>query len=212
MQGEYTVARYTDPVCRLCRAEGIKLFLKGDRCNSNKCAIVRRAYRPGQHGQARVKMSEYGLRLREKQKVRRVYGVSEKQFRMYYEKAAHARGVTGEVLLATLERRLDNVVYRLGLAASRPQARQFVRHGFFEVDGTRTDIPSYIVKPGQVLKVVEKKTNFFKARLEGVTAPRVPAWLTFEADKLTGNIGRLPAREEIDTPANEQYIVEYYSR
>lgn len=206
------MARYTDPVCRLCRAEGIKLFLKGDRCNSNKCAIVRRAYRPGQHGQARVKMSEYGLRLREKQKVRRVYGVSEKQFRMYYDKAAHGRGVTGEVLLATLERRLDNVVYRLGLAASRPQARQFVRHGFVEVNGVRTDIPSFIVKPGQVIKVVEKKTAFFKARLEGVTAPRVPAWLVFEADKLTGNVTRLPAREEIDTPANEQYIVEYYSR
>jgi len=206
------VARYTDPVCRLCRAEGIKLFLKGDRCNSSKCSIVRRAYRPGMHGQARQKLSEYAIRLREKQKVRRYYGVSEKQFRMYYEKAANSRGVTGEILLSLLERRLDNVVHRLGLAASRPQARQFVRHGMFEVDGRKTDIPSYIVKPGQTLKVVEKKVNFFKARLEGVTVARVPAWLTFETEKLTGTIGRLPAREEIDTPANEQLIVEYYSR
>jgi small subunit ribosomal protein S4 len=206
------VARYTDPVCRLCRAEGIKLFLKGDRCNSSKCAIVRRAYRPGMHGQARQKLSEYAVRLREKQKVRRVYGVSEKQFRMYYDKASHARGVTGEILLSLLERRLDNVIYRLGLAVSRPQARQFVRHGFFAVNGTKTDIPSFIVKPGQTLTVVEKKVNFFKARLEGQTRPTVPAWLTFETDKLTGVVGRLPAREEVDTPANEQLIVEYYSR
>jgi small subunit ribosomal protein S4 len=206
------MARYTDPVCRLCRAEGIKLFLKGDRCNSAKCAIVRRAYRPGQHGQARQKLSEYAIRLREKQKVRRVYGILEKQFRRYYAEAVRLRGVTGEILLQLLERRLDNVVYRLGLAASRPQARQMVRHGMIEVNGVKTDIPSFQVKPGMTLTVVEKKTDFFKKRLEGVTTPRVPSWLTFEADKLTGSITSLPTREENDTPANEQYIIEYYSR
>jgi small subunit ribosomal protein S4 len=206
------VARYTDPVCRLCRAEGIKLFLKGDRCNSAKCAIVRRAYRPGQHGQARQKLSEYAIRLREKQKVRRVYGVLEKQFRRYYAEAVRLRGVTGEILLQLLERRLDNVVYRLGLASSRPQARQMVRHGMIEVNGVKTDIPSFQVKPGMTLKVVEKKTDFFKKRLEGVTAPRVPSWLAFDANTLTGSIVSLPTREENDTPANEQYIIEYYSR
>ena len=206
------MARYTEPVCRLCRAEGVKLFLKGDRCNSAKCAITRRSYRPGMHGQARQKLSEYALRLREKQKVRRVYGVLEKQFRAYYEKAAHARGVTGEILLQLLERRLDNVIFRLGLAASRPQARQFVRHGFFLVNDIRTDIPSFSVKPGMVIKVVEKKTDFFKARLEGATAPRVPSWLSLDAAQLTASVTSLPTREENDTPANEQYIVEYYSR
>jgi small subunit ribosomal protein S4 len=206
------VARYTGPVCRLCRAEGIKLFLKGDKCNSAKCPVVRRAYRPGMHGQARVKLSEYGLRLREKQKVRRFYGVLEKQFRAYYAEAVRQRGVTGEILLQLLERRLDNVIYRLGLAVSRPQARQFVRHGFFAVNGTKTDIPSYQVKPGMTIQVVQKKQDFFKARLEGVTTPRVPTWLTFDAAQLTASVVNNPAREEIDTPANEQYIIEYYSR
>jgi small subunit ribosomal protein S4 len=206
------VARYTGPVCRLCRAEGIKLFLKGDKCNSAKCPVVRRAYRPGMHGQARVKLSEYGLRLREKQKVRRFYGVLEKQFRAYYAEAVRQRGVTGEILLQLLERRLDNVIYRLGLAVSRPQARQFVRHGFFAVNGTKTDIPSYQVKPGMTIQVVQKKQDFFKARLEGVTTPRVPTWLTLDTAQLTASVVNNPAREEIDTPANEQYIIEYYSR
>lgn len=206
------MARYTDPVCRLCRAEGVKLFLKGDRCNSAKCAIVRRAYRPGMHGQARIKQSEYAIRLREKQKVRRVYGVLEKQFRKYYHEATRLRGVTGEILLQLLERRLDNTIYRLGLAASRPQARQFVRHGMFLVNGVKTDIPSFVVKPGMTIKVVEKKTDFFKARLELTTLPRVPSWLALDAAQLTGSVVSLPTREENDTPANEQYIVEYYSR
>ena len=206
------MARYTDPVCRLCRAEGVKLFLKGDRCNSAKCAITRRSYRPGQHGQARQKLSEYAIRLREKQKCRRVYGVLEKQFRRYYDEATRQRGVTGEILLQLLERRLDNVIFRLGLAASRPQARQFVRHGFFTVNGVKTDIPSFQVKPGMTLKVVEKKQNFFKQRLEGTTAPRVPTWLTLDTAQLTASVASLPTREEIDTPANVQYIVEYYSR
>lgn len=206
------MARYTDPVCRLCRAEGIKLFLKGERCNTPKCAISRRGYRPGQHGQARIKPSEYAIRLREKQKVRRVYGVLEKQFRSCYERATRVRGVTGEVLLAMLEKRLDNVIFRLGLASSRPQARQFVRHGFFAVDGVRTDIPSFQVKPGMVIKVVEKKESFFKARLEGVTPPRVPSWLELDAGNLTATVKAQPTREENDTPAVEQYIVEYYSR
>lgn len=206
------MARYTGPVCRLCRAEGIKLFLKGDKCNSAKCPVVRRAYRPGMHGQARVKLSEYGLRLREKQKVRRFYGVLEKQFRAYYAEAVRQRGVTGEILLQLLERRLDNVIYRLGLAVSRPQARQFVRHGFFAVNGKKTDIPSYSVKPGTTIQVLQKKQDFFKARLEGVTTPRVPTWLSFDVAALTASVVNNPAREEIDTPANEQYIIEYYSR
>jgi small subunit ribosomal protein S4 len=164
------------------------------------------------HGQARVKLSEYGLRLREKQKVRRFYGVLEKQFRAYYEEATRQRGVTGEILLQLLERRLDNVIYRLGLAVSRPQARQFVRHGFFAINGTKTDIPSYQVKPGTTIQVLQKKQDFFKARLEGVTAPRVPSWLSFDQAALTASVVNNPAREEIDTPANEQYIIEYYSR
>jgi small subunit ribosomal protein S4 len=206
------VARYTDPVCRLCRAEGVKLFLKGDRCNTAKCAITRRNYRPGQHGQARIKQSEYALRLREKQKVRRVYGVLEGPFRRYYAEAVRQRGVTGEILLQLLERRLDNVIFRLGLASSRAQARQFVGHGFFAVNGTKTDIASYNVKPGTVIQVLEKKVAFFKARMELNSTPNVPAWLTLEAEKLTGTVVRLPAREEIDTPTNEQYIIEYYSR
>lgn len=206
------MARYTGPVCRLCRAEGIKLFLKGDKCNSAKCPVVRRAYRPGMHGQARVKLSEYGLRLREKQKVRRFYGVLEKQFRAYYAEAVRQRGVTGEILLQLLERRLDNVIYRLGLAVSRPQARQFVRHGFFAINGKKTDIPSYSVKPGTTIQVLQKKQDFFKARLEGVTTPRVPTWLSFDVAALTASVVNNPAREEIDTPANEQYIIEYYSR
>lgn len=206
------MARYIDARCRLCRAEGIKLFLKGDKCASAKCPVSRRSYRPGQHGQARHKPSEYAIRLREKQKVRRVYGVLEKQFRRYYAEAVRQRGVTGEVLLALLERRLDNVIFRLGMASSRSQARQFVRHGMIEVNGVRTDIPSFQVKPGMVIKAVEKKTDFFKKRLEGVTTPRVPSWLAFEADKLQGSVVSMPNREENDTPANEQYIIEYYSR
>jgi len=206
------VARYTDSVCRLCRAEGIKLFLKGDRCNSPKCALTRRSYRPGMHGQARQKLSEYAVRLREKQKVRRVYGVLEKQFRRYYKEATRLRGVTGEVLLQLLERRMDNVVFRMGLASSRPQARQFVRHGFFAVNGVRSDIPSINLKNGVTIAVVEKKQAFFKARLEGLHSVRVPSWLSFDATTLTGHVVSNPTREENDTPANEQYIVEYYSR
>ena len=206
------MARYTGPVCRLCRAEGIKLFLKGDKCNSGKCPITRRAYRPGQHGQARQKLSEYAIRLREKQKVRRFYGVGEKQFRRYYATATRVKGVTGHILLQLLERRLDNVVYRLGLAVSRPQARQFVRHGFFAVNGRRTDIPSFQVKVGDTLAVNENKVEFFKARLAAGNPPRVPSWLTFDAEKLTASMATQPAREEIDTPTNEAYIVEFYSR
>lgn len=206
------MARYTGPVCRLCRAEGIKLFLKGDKCNTAKCPIARRPYRPGMHGQARIKLSEYAIRLREKQKVRRFYGVGEKQFRRYYATATRVKGVTGHILLQLLERRLDNVVYRLGLAASRPQARQFVRHGFFALNGRRTDIPSAQVKVGDTVQVLEKKVDFFKARLAEGTTPRVPSWLTLDIEKLSATMATLPAREEIDTPTNEAYIVEFYSR
>lgn len=206
------MARYTDPVCRLCRAEGIKLYLKGERCNTGKCAIVRRSYRPGQHGQARHKVSEYGLRLREKQKARRIYGVLERQFAEYYQKASRKVGVTGESLLQLLEMRLDNVIYRMGFAPSRPMARQMVRHGHIAVNGRRVDIPSFQVKPGMIVSVPEGSQTFVKNVMATSTLPRVPAWLTFNPDALTGTISKAPAREDIDSPIREQLIVEYYSR
>lgn len=206
------MARDTGPDCRRCRAEGMKLFLKGDRCNTGKCGVVRRAYRPGQHGQARVKLSEYAIRLREKQKARRMYEVLERQFRKYYDMATRTKGVTGVRLLQILESRLDNVVFRLGLAGSRSQARQFVRHGHILVNGRRVDIPSVLTKVGMVISVSEKSTDMFKKRMETVAAPKVPNWLNFEAEKLTGTINSVPSREEIDTPVKESLIVEYYSR
>lgn len=206
------MARDTGPDCRRCRAEGMKLFLKGERCSTGKCGVVRRAYRPGQHGQSRVKLSEYAIRLREKQKARRMYEVLERQFRKYYDMATRTKGVTGERLLQILESRLDNVVFRLGLAGSRSQARQFVRHGHILVNGRRVDIPSFLTKVGMVISVSEKSTELLKKRLETVAAPRIPAWMTFEAEKLTGTINSVPTREEIDTPVKESLIVEYYSR
>lgn len=208
------MARYTGPVCRLCRREGIKLYLKGDRCFSEKCAIDKRPYAPGQHGQGRKRTSEYGLQLREKQKARRYYGVLESQFGRYYEEAARRRGVTGENLLELLETRLDNVVYRLGMAASRPEARQLVRHGHFNVNGHRVDIPSYLIREGDVIVVREKSrdSSRIKELIEASASRTIPAWLEFDVENLTGKIVRKPTREEIDTPVEEQMIIEHYSR
>ncbi len=208
------MARYTDSTCRQCRREGSKLFLKGDRCYSDKCAITRRAYAPGQHGQRRRKQSEYGLQLREKQKARRIYGILEKQFHNYYNKAARQRGVTGENLLIILERRLDNVVYRLGFADSRAEARVLVRHGHFQVNGRKVNIPSYQVRPDDVIAVREKSKD--SPRFQEIAAAAahrtVPNWLSAEPTTLQGQVLALPTREEIDAQIQEHLIVELYSR
>jgi small subunit ribosomal protein S4 len=208
------LARYKDPVCRLCRREGIKLYLKGDRCYSSKCALDRRGYAPGQHGQMRRKLSEYGLQLREKQKARRIYGILEKQFRNYFEKAAAQKGVTGENLLRLLETRIDNVVYRMGFAASRPQARQLVRYGHVEVNGKRVTIPSYQVKVKDIVAIRENSRSlpFFKEIAEQGAAKVAPAWVSVNYDTLTGEIISLPKREDIDVPIQEHLIVELYSK
>jgi len=210
------LARYTGPRCRLCRREGMKLFLKGERCYTDKCAFERRSYPPGQHGQAqlRVKLSDYGIRLREKQKVKRMYGVSEKQFRRYFEKATRMKGQAGHNLLQLLERRLDNVVYRLGFAASRAQARQMVAHGWFKVDGRTVDIPSYLVDPGEVIELKEKYRNNpqIQENLEAVVRRGVPQWLELDAENFRGVVKALPTREDITMPIQESLIVEFYSR
>ena len=208
------MARYTDSVCRLCRREGTKLFLKGEKCFSAKCAVGKRPTPPGQHGQARQrKPSEYGLQLREKQKARRAYGLLEGQLYRTYERASNMKGVTGENLLSLLERRLDNVVYRAGLAASRPQARQLVLHGHFTVNGQKVDIPSYEVELNDVIavKAKSKDVELFKAAREG-SSRVVPKWLTVNADELTATVSALPAREDIDFSLQENMIVEFYSR
>ncbi|MEG0767747.1 MAG: 30S ribosomal protein S4 [Clostridia bacterium] len=208
------MARYTGSVCRLCRREGAKLFLKGDKCYSSKCVFGTRPTPPGQHGQARQKkVSEYGMQLREKQKTRRAYGVLEKQFYRYYDKASNMKGVTGENLLQLLERRLDNVVYRLGLGASRAQARQFVCHGHIMINDAKVDIPSYLVTPGEVitLRARSKEIEHFKALREG-TGRVLPKWLTFDAENLTATVAALPQREDIDLTIEEHLIVELYSR
>ena len=206
------MARYTESVCRICRREGQKLFLKGDRCYTDKCAVTRRAYAPGQHGQGRRKLSEYGTQLREKQKVRRAYGILEGQFAHYFEMANKMSGVTGENLLSLIERRLDNVVYRLGLAVSRPEARQLVSHAHFTVNGKKINIPSYLVKPGDVISVKEKSLNHpaMKQALEN-TLNR-PAYVEFDDKKMTGTYLRLPERSELNSDINESLIVEYYNR
>lgn len=208
------MARYTGPVCRLCRREGAKLYLKGDRCYTGKCAIDRRAYAPGQHGQGRKKQSEYGLQLREKQKARRIYGILETQFRNYFEKAEHQKGITGENLLRLLERRLDNVVYRLGFAGSRVEARQLVRHGHFIVNGKKVNIPSFLTKIGDVVEVAEKSrdNNRVKELAEQAARKTPPAWLESNADQFAGKVVAFPSREEIDVPIEEHLIVELYSR
>ena len=208
------MARYTDAKCRLCRREGSKLYLKGDRCYTDKCAVARRAYAPGQHGQSRKKMSGYGIQLREKQKVRRIYGILEKQFRDYFEEAERQKGVTGENLLRLLELRLDNVVYRMGFGDSRAEARQLVRHGHFTVNGKKVDIPSYqtglndliAVKPGS------KSTDKFKELAENAAGKTAPQWLSINAEMMEARIVALPAREDIDLPIEEHLVVELYSR
>mgnify|MGYP001017079960 FL=1 len=208
------MARYTESVCRLCRREGEKLFLKGERCYTNKCSVARRAYAPGQHGQQRKKMSEYGMQLREKQKAKRFYGILERQFRKYFEMAVRRKGVTGENLLQILETRLDNVVYRLGLATSRPEARQLVRHGHFALNGKKVNIPSMLVAPGDVITVREKfrGSDKVKSVLDIAGGKVVPEWLEFDSENLTGKVVRLPSREEIDLPIREHLIVELYSK
>ena len=206
------MARYTDEQCRICRREGQKLFLKGTRCFTDKCSIARRNYAPGQHGQKRAKLSEYGTQLREKQKTKSYYGVGEKQFRGYFEMASNKKGVTGENLLQILESRLDNVVYRLGFGTSRAQARQLVNHGQFEVNGQKVDIPSYLVKAGDVISVREiKKDNAtIKANVEN--ARPVPAWLELNNETLSGKVVRLASREDVDIAIEEHLIVELYSK
>ena len=208
------MARYKDEQCRICRREGQKLFLKGERCYTDKCSISRRNYAPGQHGQKRAKLSEYGTQLREKQKTKSYYGVGEKQFRGYFEMASNKKGVTGENLLQILESRLDNVVYRLGFGASRAQARQLVNHGQFAVNGKKVDIPSYLVKAGDVITVREiKKDNAtIKANVEANAARPVPEWLQKDEKNLSGKVVRLPSREDVDLPVEEHLIVELYSK
>lgn len=208
------MARYIEPVCRLCRRQGGKLYLKGDRCYSNKCSFDRHSYVPGEHGQGRQKVSKYGLQLREKQKAKRIYGVLESQFRRYFARAEKERGITGENLLRLLERRLDNAVFRLGMASSRSQARQLVRHGHFSVNGRRVDIPSYLVKPGDVIAVRErsKKMPLFQGLAESLQGRSVPDWLELDAENLQGRVVALPTREHIDIPLEEHLIVELYSR
>ena len=208
------MARYKDEQCRRCRREGQKLFLKGERCYTDKCSISRRNYAPGEHGQKRAKLSEYGTQLREKQKTKAYYGVGEKQFRKYFEMASNKKGVTGENLLQILESRLDNVVYRLGFASSRAQARQFVNHSQFDVNGKKCDIPSYLVKPGDVISVREiKKDNAtIKANVEENANRPTPDWLERDLDNLTGKVVRLASREDIDLPVEEHLIVELYSK
>lgn len=208
------MGRHTEAVCRLCRRERNKLYLKGDRCYSDKCAVVRHAYPPGEHGQARSKFSEYGLQLREKQKARRIYGVMERQFRRYFKEADRRKGVTGEILLQLLESRLDNVVFRLGLGRSRAEARQLVNHGHFAVNGRKVDIASYLTRPGDVIAVREKskKQPVFKQIAEARADQGTVDWLSVDFEKLEGRVIRIPAREEIDLPLSEHLIVELYSR
>ncbi len=209
------MARYRGSVCRLCRREGTKLFLKGERCYTDKCAIDRRNYVPGQHGQSRRgKQSQYGIQLREKQKARRMYGIMENQFRRYFRKAEKSKGVTGEALLKLLETRLDNVIYRLGYASSRPEARQLVNHGHFMVNGRKVDIPSFSVSPGDEIELKEKsrKSPRFKELAELAEGHRVPEWLDRDLENFKGKMLRAPGREEIDVPVEEHLIVEFYSR
>lgn len=208
------MARYTGSVCKLCRREDMKLFLKGDRCYTDKCAFERRGYVPGQHGQRKSKVSDYGLRLREKQKVKRIYGLQEKQFHGYFQRAERKKGITGENLLNLLEQRLDNVVYRLGFATSRCEARQLVRHNHFMVNGRRVNISSFIVKPGMVIELKEKSRKNLKinASMDAVNRRGIPPWLEMEKVKYKGTIKDLPKREYITMPIQEQLIVELYSK
>jgi len=209
------LARYTGSVCRQCRRENMKLFLKGDRCHTEKCAVERRNYAPGQHGQGRVKVSDYGTQLREKQRVKRTYGLLEKQFRDYFFEADRLKGVTGENLLVLLERRLDSMVFRLGFATSRNEARQLVRHGHFRVNGRKVNIPSYSVRPGDVIEVREKSREIARINeaLDGVMRRGLPSWVELDRPAFKGTVKTLPVRAEMTTPAfQEQLIVELYSK
>ena len=210
------MAKFTGPACRLCRREGTKLFLKGDRCFSDKCSVSRRAQAPGQHGvgTGRKRVKEYGLQLREKQKAKRYYGILEKQFKNYFVKADKKEGQTGENLLTMIERRLDNVVYRMGMADSRREARQLVRHGHFRVNGRKVDIPSYITKKGDVITLREqsRKSPKIKMLVENISARSVPAWISMDKENIQATITALPVRTDIDFPIEEHLIVELYSK
>jgi len=212
------MARYIGPSCKLCRREGMKLYLKGEKCYTEKCPFERRSYPPGQHGKEasfrRRRVTDYAMQLREKQKARRIYGVLERQFRRYFHEAERRSGLTGENLLTVLETRLDNVVYRLGLADSRAQARQLVQHGHFTVNGRKTNIPSFLVRPSDLVSVrpESRRKEYFKERRELLGKREVPAWLSFDEEALSGRVLALPARQEIDVPVEEQLIVEFYSR
>src|SRR5215210_1935902 len=208
------MTRYTGPVCRICRRHGLKLFLKGERCFGPKCAIERRNVPPGDHGQRRRKFSEYANQLKEKQKARYVYGVLERQFRKHFQEAERQPGMTGANLLRVLERRLDNVVYRLGFADSRKQARQLVRHGHFAINGRRTDIPSALVKANDQISVMPKarQLEYFKIVQDGLARKSTPAWLELNVADMSGRVVNLPGRDEIEVPVNEQLVVEFYSR
>ena len=208
------MARYTGAVCRLCRREGLKLFLKGERCYTDKCAIERRNYPPGEHGQGRPKFSEYSVQLREKQKLRRMYGVLEGQFRRYFEMADRAKGVTGETLLQLLERRLDNIVYRIGFATSRSEGRQLVRHGHFRVNGRKVDIPSYLVRAGDTVSVRERshKVTRIMESLELAQRRGVADWLEIDPQAFSGRVKTLPMRSDLTMPINEKLVVELYSK
>ncbi len=208
------MARYCESVCRICRRENQKLFLKGDRCYTEKCAFERRGYPPGQHGQGRIKFSEYGLQLREKQKIKRTYGLLEKQFRELFEDAERMKGVTGSNLLSMLERRLDNVAYRSGFANSRAEARQLVRHGHFTINGRSVDIPSYLVKKGDMVEVREKSRNVARigGALEAVKRREIPQWLELDSGSLKARVRDLPARDDITAPMEERLVVELYSK
>lgn len=208
------MARYKDPVCKLCRREGMKLFLKGDRCYSDKCSIERREYAPGQHGQARVKRSEYGTQLREKQKIRRIYGLLERQFRKFFKEAERRKGVTGETLIQLLESRLDNMVYRMGFANSRSEARLLISQRHFTVNGRLVSIPSYVVKTGDVISVCEKSRKVVRIQgaLESVLRRGIPEWLELDSAAFTAKVKMLPVRNQITMPMNEQLVVELYSK
>ncbi len=208
------MARYKDAVCRLCRREAVKLYLKGDRCFSEKCAFMRKGYIPGEHGQSRQKISEYGMQLREKQRARRIYGVLENQFRRYFKEADRRKGVTGEILLQILESRLDNMVYRMGFARSRAEARQLIRHGHFEVNGRKVDIPSYQTRPGDIVSVRENRRsrNLFREIADWGSAQGTVEWLEVDRENMSGKVTRFPTREELDVPITEHLIVEFYSR
>ncbi len=208
------MARYIGAVCRLCRRQSTKLFVKGDKCFTDKCPFEKRNYPPGQHGQNKSKVSNYGLQLREKQKVKRIYGILERQFRLYYKRADRMKGIVGENLLSLLERRLDNAVYRLGFAASRSQARQLVRHNHFLVNGKKVNIPSYLLKANDVIQIAErsKESPLIKDNIEAIVRKSIPSWLEIDVENLKGHVRSLPIRSDIEYPIQEQLIVELYSK